>query len=64
MNIIQLQLRVISAHNLPARPGPGHVLYHYIVREGPHAIALFDYEASQPDELSFKVLLVFFFYEV
>ncbi len=39
---------------LPKRPGPGHPLFHYVV-SGPHGIALFDYEGSHPDDLSFKV---------
>ncbi|XP_013387298.1 SH3 domain-containing protein 19 [Lingula anatina] len=38
---------------LPTRPGPGHPLFHYVV-EGPHGIAAYDYDSSQPDELSFK----------
>ena len=45
-----------SPPSLPSRPGPGHPLYHYVI-EGPHGIALFDYNALQIDELSFKVLL-------
>ena len=39
---------------LPPRPGPGHPLFHYVV-QGPHAIALYDYQGSAEDELSFKV---------
>ncbi|XP_071089029.1 SH3 domain-containing protein 19-like [Haliotis cracherodii] len=39
--------------DLPPRPGPDHVLYHYTLSV-PHAIATFDYEASQVDEISFK----------
>ena len=40
---------------LPQRPTAGHPLYHYVA-EGPHAIALFDYDAQRPDEISFKVI--------
>ena len=39
---------------LPQRPTLGHPLYHYVVH-GPHALALFDYAASQSDELNFMV---------
>ncbi len=43
-----------SAPQLPQRPGPGHPLFHYVV-SGPHGIAMYDFEATQPDELPFKV---------
>ncbi|CAL1530896.1 unnamed protein product [Lymnaea stagnalis] len=42
-----------GAPALPGRPGPGHPLYHYMTRQ-PHGVALHDYKASQPDELTFK----------
>lgn len=38
---------------LPPRPGPGHPLYKHIVAH-PHAIALYDFEAQDKDDLSFK----------
>jgi len=41
------------APKLPPRPTFGHPLYHYVVTE-PHALAVYDYEPSQADELSFK----------
>nr|XP_006820391.1 PREDICTED: SH3 domain-containing protein 19-like [Saccoglossus kowalevskii] len=37
---------------LPARPGPGHPLFKYVVTE-PHAIAVFSYSKQNYDELSF-----------
>lgn len=43
-----------EAPDLPQRPTLGHPLYHYVV-QGPHALALFDYTASESDELSFSV---------
>ena len=42
--------------SLPNRPSPGHPLYHYVVN-GPHAIAVYDYDATQEGDLSFKVRL-------
>ena len=39
---------------LPGRPGPGHPLYHHMMKAA-HGVALHDFTGSQHDELSFKV---------
>lgn len=51
---VHFYLSPIVGPKLPRRPGPDHPLFHYVV-EGPHAIALFDYESTHADELSFRV---------
>ena len=40
---------------LPPRPGPGHILYHHVLKTGPFCVALFEFEAENDDELDFKV---------
>ena len=40
---------------LPGRPGPGHPLYHHMMKAA-HGVAEHDYNALHEDELSFKVL--------
>ncbi|XP_063684863.1 proline-rich protein 36-like isoform X2 [Bolinopsis microptera] len=39
---------------LPPRPGPGHILYHHVLKAGPYCVALFEFEAESSDELNFK----------
>lgn len=49
-----------SGSQLPARPGPGHPVYHHMVNV-PHGLASHDYDAQVDDELSFKVSLNFLY---
>ena len=44
---------------LPPRPGPGHILYHHVLKTGPYCVALFEFEAESSDELNFKVSLAY-----
>ncbi|XP_793803.2 SH3 domain-containing protein 19 isoform X1 [Strongylocentrotus purpuratus] len=43
-----------AAKKLPPRPGPGHALYNKYMGSEPHAVATFDYQGVEADELSFK----------
>jgi len=43
---------------LPGRPGPGHPLYHHMMKAS-HGVALHDYQAQAHDELTFRVSPLF-----
>ena len=47
-------LPVSGVPELPSRPGPGHPLYHHMMKAA-HGVALHDFTGSLQDELSFKV---------
>ncbi|XP_046901905.1 SH3 domain-containing protein 19 isoform X2 [Hypomesus transpacificus] len=51
---IQAQMPKRKVPILPPRPKPGHHLYNKYTLELPHGITQFDYEAKNPDELSFR----------